>query len=134
MRQVLLDYDSRPEPKTKRFCVKCQRDIKPNQPARVVRLLEAMVLHRDDAADVGQDWLVGMDCATDARSRRGRFLEWASQLATAGCVLRSSGPPPDRWHRSRPANCWNEPPAMRNGHTATGPSTSTERGRERRRR
>jgi hypothetical protein len=63
MRQVFLDYDARPVPKTKRFCIKCQKDIKSDRPARIVRVLDEMVLHPEDAGDLGEDYLVGMDCA-----------------------------------------------------------------------
>ena len=63
MRQVFLDYDARPRPKTDRSCVRCQRDIKPGQPARIVRVLDAMVLHPDDAGAVGEDFLIGLNCA-----------------------------------------------------------------------
>lgn len=63
MRQVFLDYDARREPKTTRFCVCCQKDIKPDRAARIVRVLDAMVLHPEDAGDAGTDYLVGVDCA-----------------------------------------------------------------------
>ncbi len=32
IRAIFLDFDARPEPKTNRFCAKCQRDIKPGSP------------------------------------------------------------------------------------------------------
>lgn len=63
-----------PQPKTDRFCVRCQKDIKPNSPARMVHLVNGgpFALHPDDerkfaaignsAGDLGS-WLVGMDCA-----------------------------------------------------------------------
>lgn len=63
MRMIFLDYDARREPKTARFCIKCQRDIAPASPARVVRVLDEMVLHPDDAGSAGEDFLVGLDCA-----------------------------------------------------------------------
>lgn len=63
MRSVFLDYDARRTTKTKRYCVRCQRDLKPGQPARVVRVLEAMVLHPEDAGTSGEEYLIGMDCA-----------------------------------------------------------------------
>lgn len=73
MRTLFLDYDARPEPKTNRWCAKCQRDIKPGSPARVIRLrVEDMhVLHPDDAGDLGEHALLGMDCA------RTIGLEWS---------------------------------------------------------
>jgi hypothetical protein len=71
MRSIFLDFDSRPEPKTDRWCVKCQRDIKPGRPARIVRVLEAQVLHPDDAGGAGEEYLIGLDCATQLG------LEWS---------------------------------------------------------
>ena len=63
MRMLFLDFDARHEPKTNRCCVRCQRDIKPQQVARVVRVLDAYILHPDDAGDVGEDFLIGPECA-----------------------------------------------------------------------
>lgn len=63
MRSVFLDYDARREPKTTRYCVRCQRDIRPDQTARVVRVKDAMVLHPDDAGAHGNEFLIGLDCA-----------------------------------------------------------------------
>ncbi len=65
MRTVFLDYDARPQPKTKRWCSKCQRDIKPTSAARVIRLRvdDMHILHPDDAGDQGEMALLGMDCA-----------------------------------------------------------------------
>lgn len=63
MRSVFLDYDARRDPKTGRFCVRCQRDIGPDQPARVVRVLDERVLHPEDAGAQGRDCLLGLDCA-----------------------------------------------------------------------
>jgi hypothetical protein len=63
MRTIFLDYDARREPKTARFCVKCQKDISPDMSARVVRVLDEMVLHPEDAGSAGQDFLIGPDCA-----------------------------------------------------------------------
>lgn len=71
-----LDYDARHRSKTKRACVRCQRDIKPESPARMIHLVDggSFILHPDDeaiykqahgeivAGDLGA-WLVGMDCA-----------------------------------------------------------------------
>lgn len=66
-----IDYDARREPKTNRFCVRCQKDIKPTSPARTVHLVDGGVfaLHPDDESKYISDngdqgaWLVGMDCA-----------------------------------------------------------------------
>ncbi len=63
MRKKFLDFDARPEPKTDRWCVKCQRDVKPGRPVRIVRVLNAQILHPDDAGEVGEDFLVGLNCA-----------------------------------------------------------------------
>jgi hypothetical protein len=63
MRTIFLDYDARREPKTDRYCIKCQKDISPGAPARVVRLVDVMVVHPDDAGAEGEDHLVGIDCA-----------------------------------------------------------------------
>jgi hypothetical protein len=63
-----------PQPKTDRFCVRCQKDIKPKSPARVVHLVDGNVaaLHPEDEAIYAQvvnksgdggSWLLGMDCA-----------------------------------------------------------------------
>ena len=73
-RTTFIDYDSRREPKTDRFCVRCQKDIKPDSPARVVHLVDGNVvaLHPDDETLFAQQgeksgdggtWLLGMDCA-----------------------------------------------------------------------
>lgn len=70
-RTMFLDYDARNTPKTPRFCIKCQRDIRADRPARRVWLVEGepTVIHPDDvgaAALAGADvneWLIGMDCA-----------------------------------------------------------------------
>lgn len=71
IRSVFLDFDSRPEPKTDRYCVKCQRDIKHGRPARVVRVRDARVLHPSDSGGEGEAYLVGMDCAVKIG------LEWS---------------------------------------------------------
>lgn len=66
MRKIFLDYDARREPKTTRYCIKCQRDIKLGQPARVVQVAPGFppyVLHPEDAGSAGERHLVGMDCA-----------------------------------------------------------------------
>lgn len=65
MRTTFLDYDARREPKTVRYCCKCQKDILPNQVARVVmlRLSDMHVVHPDDATGECELHLVGLDCA-----------------------------------------------------------------------
>lgn len=79
MRTKDIDGDYRHEPKTDRFCVRCQKDIKPNAPTRTVHLLDGhMILHpqdehlyESDARDTGH-FIVGMDCA------RTIGLEWTT--------------------------------------------------------
>ena len=67
-RTKFLDYDARPEPKTKHYCVKCQRDLKPGSTYRLVALRhgEPTIIHPADfglgATDV-EVRPVGMDCA-----------------------------------------------------------------------
>ncbi|NTF18081.1 hypothetical protein G6L37_06660 [Agrobacterium rubi] len=65
-----IDYDARPQPKTDRFCCKCQRDLKVGQTHRYVYVVDGMcAVHPEDIAarekqadDYG--WLlVGLDCA-----------------------------------------------------------------------
>ncbi|HEV7523049.1 MAG TPA: hypothetical protein VGP89_18245 [Candidatus Angelobacter sp.] len=65
MRTVFLDYDTRTRNKTLRFCVRCQKDIKLEAKARIVRVTpEAMVIHPEDVqAGIGEDFLIGVDCA-----------------------------------------------------------------------
>lgn len=63
MRSVFLDYDTRREPRTTRFCVRCQRDIGIDHPARIIRVLDELVLHPDDAGTCGEEFLIGLDCA-----------------------------------------------------------------------
>lgn len=73
-RTTFIDYDARREPKTDRFCVRCQKDIKTGSPARVVHFVDGnvMALHPEDEALYAQVvnksgdggmWLLGMDCA-----------------------------------------------------------------------
>lgn len=73
MRAIFLDYDSRPKTKTERYCAKCQRDIKPGSLARTIRLriADMHVLHPDDAGELGEPALLGMDCAKNIG------LEWS---------------------------------------------------------
>lgn len=71
IRTAYLDHDTRREPKTDHFCAKCQRDLKPGQPFRVIHIIHGggCVLHPDDesvyVADAGDMgcFPVGMDCA-----------------------------------------------------------------------
>lgn len=65
MRTKFLDYDSRPEPKTSRWCCRCQRDIKQGSLARVVclRVNDMHVIHPEDANEEGDEHLIGLDCA-----------------------------------------------------------------------
>ena len=70
VRKEFLDYDARRKPRTKRFCVKCQKDLDPAKLVRriyVTRDMEAV--HPDDIGrylpsdgDLGW-WLIGNDCA-----------------------------------------------------------------------
>jgi hypothetical protein len=71
-RTTNIDQDTRKQPKTDRFCVRCQRDIRPGTAARVVHLVDGgpFALHPGDEdkyppnspGDLGA-WLVGPDCA-----------------------------------------------------------------------
>lgn len=49
-RTKFLDFDARREPKTDRYCIKCQKDMAPDQVCRMVHIVDggAMVLHPDD--------------------------------------------------------------------------------------
>lgn len=47
MRTKVLDGDYRCEPQTDRFCVRCQKDIKPDSPARAVHIVEGGSLWRE---------------------------------------------------------------------------------------
>lgn len=64
-RTKFLDYDARRKPKTDHSCVKCQRDLKPGQPFRIVHVFEgAFVVHPDGPQpDDVSAYPVGMDCA-----------------------------------------------------------------------
>ena len=84
----LHDYDSRPEPRTSRYCINCQRDIKQGRPARRVLLTDVggvppKVVHPDDwpetlAAD-NEFALLGMDCA------RKLGLDWSVAEQEKSC-------------------------------------------------
>jgi hypothetical protein len=71
-RTKFLDYDARREPKTDRYCVRCQKDIKQGSVCRSVHIVDggAMVLHPADehlytsnSGDCGS-YLIGPDCAS----------------------------------------------------------------------
>lgn len=69
-RYKFVDYDARRQPKTDRWCSKCQKDLKPGQPFRNVYLDDQMcAIHPEDLTDRGviesdYGWkLLGMDCA-----------------------------------------------------------------------
>lgn len=79
-RTKFIDPDNRRAAKTDRFCVRCNKDIKPSSPARSVHLVnggldilhpEDEAIYTSDAGDCGA-FLVGMDCA----NRIG--LEWTT--------------------------------------------------------
>ena len=59
-RKVQLDGDFRRDPKTERYCVRCQKDIKPEASAIRVSVDEASIsVWRDENGE----HLMGMDCA-----------------------------------------------------------------------
>ena len=70
IRKEFIDYDARRKPRTKRFCVKCQKDLDPGKPERRVYVTRDMeAVHPDDLGrylpsdvDLGW-WLIGNDCA-----------------------------------------------------------------------
>lgn len=70
-RTKFLDYDARRDPKTDRFCIRCQKDIKPDAEARAVHIVDggSMILHpadesayQSDNADLGFH-LIGPECS-----------------------------------------------------------------------
>jgi hypothetical protein len=80
-RLQFIDYDARPQPKTNRFCCKCQKDLKPGQPHRYAHVDDQMcAVHPDDILERGADasdygWLLlGMDCAKKVG------LEWCVEV------------------------------------------------------
>jgi hypothetical protein len=61
-----LDYDTRRKPKTKHFCIKCQCDLKPDEPYRVVHLYEGpFIVHPKGTQPKSSvaAYPVGMGCA-----------------------------------------------------------------------
>lgn len=91
IRTKWTDPDFRREPKTLRYCLICQRDLKPGQPHRIVRyeLDKFEAIHTEDwelaeqeipprwaecrQHDCIQDHPIGMDCA------RKLGLEWSRE-------------------------------------------------------
>jgi hypothetical protein len=78
IRTEFIDYDARRTPKTKRFCVKCQKDIHPHETCRRVFVTEGMhAVHPDDVArytpaENDPGWqLLGSICA------RALGVEWS---------------------------------------------------------
>ena len=87
-RLKFIDFDARRDPKTKRWCIMCQRDLKPNTRTRSIRVLDIeggpYSVHPEDELqfdaegakietrsyrDLGQ-CLIGLDCA------KAHGLEW----------------------------------------------------------
>lgn len=70
-RTKFLDFDARRDPKTNRWCAKCQKDLKPGLQYHAIHLVGGgvQILHPEDEAiyvDDGGDmyWFeVGNDCA-----------------------------------------------------------------------
>lgn len=86
-KRKFLDYDARRKPKTDHFCIKCQRDLKPGQPFRIVHVHEgAFAIHPEGpqpASDVSA-YPIGMDCA------RSLGMEWTipgNSLVTGGNAM-----------------------------------------------
>lgn len=79
LRTKYTDPDYRRDPKTETYCAICQRDLKPDQPRRIIHCVDGgmSALHPDDEAGYTPDggdmgcWPIGMDCA----KRLG--LEWS---------------------------------------------------------
>lgn len=68
IRTKFIDFDARPNPKTSRWCVMCQRDLKPGQPHRVVSFDHNTMLavHPEDVSLATVEissGLLGADCA-----------------------------------------------------------------------
>lgn len=78
VRTKFIDYDARPNPKTRRFCCKCQKDLREGMVVRHVYVDDQMqAIHPDDIAsrsstESDYGWLLlGMDCA------KSLGLEWS---------------------------------------------------------
>ena len=70
IRKEFIDYDARREPRTKRFCVRCQKDLDSDKLVRRVYVTGDMeAIHPDDfgrylPSDGDFGWLlIGNDCA-----------------------------------------------------------------------
>lgn len=69
-RSKFVDYDARPQPKTDRWCCKCQKDLREGQKHRYIYLDDQMcAIHPEDlpargalSSDFGWN-LIGSDCA-----------------------------------------------------------------------
>jgi hypothetical protein len=79
-RTKFVDFDARPQPKTKRWCCKCQKDLAVGKPHRNVYLDDQMcAVHPEDLHERGTKttdygWnLLGMDCA------KALGLEWSME-------------------------------------------------------
>lgn len=77
VRLKFINYDARRQPKTSRWCIGCQRDLKPNETPRLVYVTaDYQAVHPDDLNDRGPQpsdfgWkLIGLSCA------RRLGLEW----------------------------------------------------------
>lgn len=67
VRTAFIDYDARREPRTSRYCVCCQKDLKSTPLARMVYIKEfPFAIHPEDVdtsdASIGTA-LIGSDCA-----------------------------------------------------------------------
>lgn len=70
VRREFVDFNARRDPKTDRYCCRCQKDLKPGQSARRVYLDGNMnSIHPEDLPARGPEpgdigWaLMGLDCA-----------------------------------------------------------------------
>lgn len=63
-RTTFLDFDARRDPRTDRFCIRCQRDLRPGMRARVVWMVpgEPMLVHPEDRDGSEESWLLGPEC------------------------------------------------------------------------
>lgn len=87
-RLKFINFDARRDPKTSRWCIQCQKDLKPSAHTRTVRVIEigggpyslhpddevrydsgALLIEGHDLRDLGQ-CLMGLDCA------RSHGMEW----------------------------------------------------------
>jgi hypothetical protein len=70
VRKEFIDYDARRKPRTKRSCVRCQKDLDSGKPVRRVYVTRDMeAVHPDDLghylrSECDFSWLlIGNDCA-----------------------------------------------------------------------